>query len=178
LYGQRQEHVEVADDSFIGKVISLHFSDRKEPICGQVIAVDDDWTLMRHIVVDYALDGFVVVRHRNIKHYKRGESELFKEKVLRLKAMADLPKDPIKIDGLQSILAEITERFGIFEIQTKRESACYLGRLVSFSKKRFTIESIDTNGQWDGQMKFTSDKIRIIRFETDYAKSLLLVANS
>ena len=166
------------EDSFLGKVISLHFSDRKEPVCGQVVAIDDEWSLLKQISGDYALDGFVVVRHRNIRHSERGESELFKEKVLRLKGMADLPEDPIKIDDLQSILAQITERFGIFEIQTKRESACYLGRLVSFGKNRFTIESMNTKGHWDGQMKFTSDKIRIVRFETDYAKSLLLVANS
>ena len=168
----------MSEGSFIVKVISLHFSDRKEPICGLVVAVDDDWTLMKQIAGDYALDGFVVVRHTNIKHHERGENELFKEKVLILKGMADLPEDPIKIDGLQSILEQITERFGIFEIQTKRESACYLGRLVSFGKKRFAIEFMDTNGEWDGQMKFTTDKIRIVRFETDYAKSLLLVANS
>jgi len=168
----------MTENSFVGKVISLHFSDRKHSVCGQVVSVGEDWILMKQIVGDYTLDGFMVVRHRNIKHFERGENEMFKEKVLRLKGVADLPDHPIKLDGLRSILAQITERFGMFEIQTKRESACYLGRLVSFGEKRFTIEFLDTSGRWEGQMKFTSDKIRIIRFETDYAISLLLVTNS
>jgi len=164
------------DKKYTGQLISIKFTDRKNPVYGFVIDYNDDWTLMKYNPVDYIIDGYIILRHKNIQGFRKSEDEKFKEKVIKLKKQNSKINENIPITDLQTILSYLTKMFGVFQLNTKSESACYLGRLKSFDSKQFVIDCLDTKGKWKGQMKFRPNDIRTIEFNTDYINSLKLLA--
>jgi hypothetical protein len=162
----------------IGELISVKFSDRKEPIYGFVIDYNNDWTLMRYNPVDYVLDGYIIFKHKNIEGFRRSADEKFREKVIKLKGLEPTKNDVIPITDLATILEYLTTKFGVFQFQTKSETACYLGKLKSIDSKKLVIDYLNPKGKWDKQMTFRPGDIRVIEFETDYIKSLHLVSGS
>lgn len=163
--------------TFLKQLISLKFTDRKEIISGYVIDYNDSWTLMKYNVVDYIIDGYVIVRHKNIGGFKRDSDEKFVEKVLQLKGLEPTDDEKIPLTNLKTILEYLTDNFGVFQFYTKSGKACYIGRLISLDTKELVIESLTTRGKWNGQMTFRPKDIRVIEFDTDYINSLKLVSN-
>lgn len=163
--------------AFIGQLLSVHFSDRKEPISGIVLDYTDEWTWMRYNPVDYVVDGYILFRHKNILHYIRDEKERFTEKIIKLKKQ-DTSTEKIPLESLETILRYLTDTHGIFQFYTKSEKACYLGRLQSIDSKNLQIEFLDPRAKWTGKMTFRPGDVRVIHFDTDYINSLKLLAAS
>ena len=87
-------------------------------------------------------------------------------------------KEKIPLSNLEEILTYLTNKYGVFQFYTKSVKVTYLGRLIEYDSKRFTIDFLDTTGRWSGQMKFRPGDIRTIEFDTDYINSLKLVLDS
>ena len=161
---------------YIGRLISLKFTDRKTPIAGYVVDYNDEWTLMKWNPVDYVIDGFAIVRHKNISGVRRGVAEKFGEKVLKLKGVKIRRSDAVPLTDLETILRHLTDKFGLFLLYTKSETACYVGRLKSIDKRRLEIASLNSRGKWDRTVTFRLGDIRVVEFGSDYLDSLRLVA--
>lgn len=162
----------------IGQLVSVKFTDRKTPICGYVVDYNDEWTLMKYNPVDYIIDGYIIIRHKNIEGFRRDTDEKWREKVINLKGLQPIDNDIIPLTDLETILKYLTDNFGVFQVYTKSETACYLGRLNSIVKKELIIDNLNPKGKWEGQMKFRTADIRTIEFDTDYINSLKLVLTS
>ena len=157
-------------------MVSVKFTDRKTPIYGYVVDYNDDWTLMKHNSGDYIIDGYIIFRHKNIEGFRRDTDEKWREKVINLKGLQTTDKEIIPLTDLETILKYLTDNFGVFQVETKSETACYLGRLKFIDKKELVIDYLNPKGKWDGQMKFRTSDIRVIEFDTDYINSLKLVS--
>jgi hypothetical protein len=131
----------------IGQLISVKFTDRSTPVYGYVVDYNDDWTLMKYNPVDYIIDGYVVLRHKNIKGFRRAEDEKWREKVINLKGLQPTKKDVIPLTDLETILNHLTVKFGVFQVHTKSEKTCYLGRLKSTDRKELVIDSLSPKGK-------------------------------
>ncbi|MFH0895553.1 MAG: hypothetical protein V2A54_14035 [Bacteroidota bacterium] len=162
----------------IGQLISVKFTDREEPIYGFVIDYNDDWTLMKNNPVDYVIDGYIIFRHKNIESFRRSAEEKFRERVIKLKGLEPTDKEAIPLTDLETILQHLTKHFGVFQVSTKSETACYLGRLKSIDNKKLIMDDLNPKGKWDGQMEFRTGDIRMIEFDSDYINSLKLVATT
>jgi len=161
--------------NYIGKFITIGFTDREETISGYLIDCTDDWTLLKYNPVDYVIDGYVVIRHKNIKGFARDIDEKFKEKVINLKGLKPTDKERIPIHDLATILNYLSDNFGVFQFFTKSEKACYLGKIKSLDSKHLIINYLNPKGKWDGVMTFRPGDIRVIEFDTDYINSLKLL---
>ncbi len=159
----------------VGQFVSVRFNDRKTPIYGYVVDYNDDWTLMKYNPVDYVMDGYIIFRHKKIKGFRRDTEEKWREKVINLKGLQPTDKDVIPLTDLETILKYLTDTFSVFQIYTKSESVCYLGRLKSIDKKELVMDYLDPKGKWDGQIAFKTRDIRVIEFDTDYINSLKLL---
>lgn len=166
------------DKRFLGKLITLHFTDRQSPVRGYVIDYNADWTLLKYNAVDYLTDGFMIVRHKHIKKIERGDDEIWTEKVMNLKGLQPDDSDKVPLDNLETILQTLSENFGLFTLYMKSESACHVGRLKSFEGNRFTIDYLTPRARWEGTMSFIANNIRIIEFDNDYLRSLRCVYES
>jgi len=162
----------------IGQLISITFTDREDPIAGFIVDYNEDWTLMKYNPVDYIIDGYMIFRHINIEGFQRLANERFKERVIKLKGLEPTDKDIIPLTDLSTILRYLTDNFGLFQLYTKSERVCYVGRLKTIDRKKLVIDSISTKGKWDGHMHFKTDDIRVIEFDTDYINSLKLILKS
>jgi hypothetical protein len=162
----------------IGQLVSVKFTDRKTPIYGVVVDYSDAWTLMKYNPVDYIIDGYIIFRHKNIEGFRRNTEEKWREKVIKLKGLQPTDKEIIPLTDLETILKYLTDNIGVFQVYTKSETACYLGRLKSVDNKELVMDNLSPKGKWDGQMKFRTGDIRTIEFDTDYINSLKLVSTT
>ncbi len=161
---------------YIGQLVSIKYSDRPTPIFGFVIDYNEEWTLLKYNPVDFVIDGYIILRHKNIEGFRRDANEKFKEKVIMLKK-EHLPNvSTFPLTDLETILSSLTKKYGIFQFDLKTEKACYLGKLKSLTKGKLTIDYLNPKGLWTKQMVFRPNDIRTIEFDTDYINSLKLVS--
>jgi len=161
---------------YIGKLISIEFSDRKSALHGLLVDYSDEWILLKNNVVDYVIDGYTIIKRKNIAEIIRDEDIKFTEKVLKLKNISIVNSPTVPLTNLEDILNYLTNEFGIFQFETKSETACYLGSLKSIDAKKLIINSLSPKGKRDGNEEFRPNDIRIIAFDNDYINSLKLVA--
>ena len=159
---------------YLNKLVSINFKDKK-PVAGIILDFNDEWILMKYNVVDYIIDGYTIVKNKNIKKIEYGEREKWTEKILILKKYKTASKAKISLTNLEIILNSLTKNYGVFTLYTKEEGVCWLGRLNSFNDKKFTIDDLTPRGKWEGQLSFRESEIRTIEFDTDYINSLKLV---
>lgn len=163
-------------DNYLRKLITIEFKDKKTIFSGFLIDYNEDWILLRNNPVDYILDGFVILKNKNIEAIIRGEREEFTERVIKLKGLKCNSEEIIPIQSLSSILNCLSNTFEVFQIATKRDKAAYLGKLIELNDSELIIDFLEVRGKFGGEMSFNPNKIRVIEFDTDYINSLKLVA--
>jgi len=162
-------------EQYLRQLVAIEFTDKKEIFTGFLIDYSDEWILMRNNPVDYIIDGFLILRNKNIEAVHRDQDLEFTEKVIRLKGLKTNAEDIIPIRDLASIINYITNKYGIFQIAKKSAKSAYLGKLIELNDEELTIDFLDTKGQFGGELSFNPSKIRVIEFDTDYINSLKLV---
>lgn len=162
-------------ENYLRQLVTIEFTDKKELFTGFLIDYSDNWILLRNNPVDYILDGFVILKNKNIEAVHRDQDLAFTEKVIRLKGLKTNAEDIIPIRDLESIVNFLTHKYGIFQIAKKSAKSAYLGKLIELNDEELTIDFLDTKGQFGGELSFNPEKIRVIEFDTDYINSLKLV---
>ncbi|MEP6583778.1 MAG: hypothetical protein ABJA90_05915 [Ginsengibacter sp.] len=163
---------------YIGQLVSIKYIDRPTPIFGFVIDYNDEWTLLKHNPVDYVVDGYIILRHKNVEGFLRGSGEKFREKVIMLKKQQLPHFSDFPLTDLDTILSSLTKRYGLFQFELKTEKVCYLGKLKSLTQSKLIIDYLNPKGLWTKQMQFRPDDVRTIEFDTDYINSLKLISKS
>ena len=165
---------------YIGQVVSFNvaYVSTEEIYMGYVVDYNDDWTLLKYNPVDFVRDGYIILRNKDVKSYKRDGIEKFHQKVLDLKGHAVTSEDKIPIDNIEIILNYLTDNFGAFQFNLRSDDYCYLGRVRTIINNTLTIDFLDNEGKWSEKRDYKLGNIRTIQFDTDYINSLLLVANS
>lgn len=164
-------------DKYLRQLITIEFIDKKLIYTGFLIDFTENWILLKSNPVDYIIDGYIILKNKNIKSVSRDESDLFTEKVIRLKGVKTNAEEIIPLTNLSSILRFLNDKYGVFQIATKREKAVYLGKLIEINDRELIIDFLETRGEFGGEISFKPNKIRAIEFDTDYINSLKLIIN-
>lgn len=162
-------------EHYLRQLISIEFQDKKELYTGFLIDYSDDWILLRNNPVEFIVDGFIILRNKNVEQIHRDEELEFTEKVIRLKGVKTNAEDIIPIKDLGTIIHYIDTKYGIFQIAKKSAKSAYLGKLIELNNEELTIDFLDIRGEFGGELSFNPDKIRVIEFDTDYINSLKLL---
>lgn len=163
-------------ENYLRQLVSIEFLDKKEIYTGFLIDYSDDWILLKNNPIDFIIDGFVILKNKNIERIYRDQDHEFTEKVIRLKGLKTNAKDIIPIRDLASIISFVDKKYGVFQIAKKSATSAYLGKLIQLNNEELIIDFLDTKGQFGGELSFNPEKIRVIEFDTDYINSLKLVA--
>ncbi|WP_438965597.1 hypothetical protein [Flavobacterium sp.] len=122
---------------YLNQLVTIEFSDIKDSFSGFLLDFNDDWILLRNNPVDFVIDGFVILRNKNLEAIISDDDTQFNEKVIRLKEIKLTNYTLIPLINLEVILSFLTKKFGVFQLATKKSSAVYLGKLTEFNQDDF-----------------------------------------
>lgn len=145
---------------------------------GMLLSENDDWILVKHIPVDYQIDGFKVYYKKWVGNRNSGEKEAQIERVLKLKGISsDNPE--IHLGSALEILTQLESKYGLFEFQDDDGDELFYGKLDTIDGDNFTINMVDAKGEIveDYEFDFSFEEIRSISFGTDYFESIRLLMN-
>ena len=141
---------------------------------GVTLLENNDWLLVKHIPVDYVLDGFKLYNKNFIKRRINSDAERFIERVFHLRNITvDFPQN-FEFSDTIGLLQWSQNKFGLFEFQDDDETALSYGRINRVVGNTLIIDFIDSKGQTEEEYyyEFEIDEIRTISFDSDYFNSI------
>ncbi|WP_103071972.1 hypothetical protein [Aquimarina sediminis] len=160
------------------KVETYKITGWKEKETGVLIDENKDWVLVKHIPVDYAIDGFKLYRKTAIKKRKSKAKEERISRVLQLKNIkTDLP-DSFTFKNTLELLIWSEQKYGLFEFQDN-EAEIFYGKLNKAADDIFNIDLVASDGSIEKEYHydFLTDDVVAITFESDYFESMRLLMN-
>jgi hypothetical protein len=164
-------------EKYLRQLISIEFEDKKDIFSGFLIDWTEDWILLKNNPVDFIIDGYTILKNKNVKSIIQDKDHEFTERVIKLKGLKTSAEEIIPLKDLSSIINFLAEKYEIFQIAKKSDKAVYLGKLIELNEEELLIDFMGTEGEFDGEMSFKLDKIRVIEFDTDYINSLKLIVD-
>lgn len=160
------------------KVETYKIKGWEEKEVGLLIDENEDWVLVKHIPVDYVIDGYKLYRKSAIKKRKSKSKEDKISRVLQLKNIKTNTPDTFTFENVLEVLKWSEEKYGLFEFQDT-EAELFYGKLNRVIGDMFHIDMITSDGriEKDYNYDFLTDDIIVITFETDYFKSVRLLMN-
>ena len=162
-------------EKYLRQLIAIEFEDKKEIFSGFLIDWTEDWILIKNNPVDFIIDGYTILKNKNVKSIIQDEDHEFTERVIKLKGLKTSAEEIIPLTDLPSIINFLNNKYEIFQIATKSDKAVYLGKLIDLSEDELVIDFLGTEGKFEGEMNFKPNKVRVIEFDTDYINSLKLI---
>ncbi len=162
-------------EKYLRQLISIEFEDKKEIFTGFLIDFTEDWILLRNNPIDFIVDGYTILRNKNLKSIIQDDDHEFTERVIKLKKLNTSAEETIPLSDFKTIITFIARKHSIFQIAKRSDKTVYLGKLTNIDQKDFTIEFLSPDAIFDGEMTIKTSKVRVIEFDTDYINSLKLV---
>ncbi len=162
-------------EKYLRQLISIEFEDKKEIFTGFLIDWTEDWILLKNNPADFIIDGYTILRNKRIQSIIQDEDHEFTERVIKLKGLKTSAEEIIPLKDLPSIIHFLADKYEVFQIAKKSDKAVYLGKLIEINEEELIIDFLSTEGQFDGEMGFKLEKVRVIEFDTDYINSLKLI---
>ncbi|MFV8378253.1 hypothetical protein [Flavobacterium sp. LB3R33] len=164
-------------EKYVRQLISIEFEDKKDVFSGFLIDWTEDWILLKNNPVDFIIDGYTILKNKNVKSIIQDKDHEFTERVIKLKGLKTSAEEIIPLKDLHSIITFLAKKYEIFQLTKKSDKAVYLGKLIDLNEKELVIDFLGTEGKFDGEMSFKQNKIRVIEFDTDYINSLKLIVD-
>lgn len=162
------------------KVESYHIKNWEEPETGLLISENKDWILIKSIPVDYAIDGYKLLKKEFVEGREREDEELRIEKVLNLKnVLANSPSD-FQFGTTIELLKWVENKFDLFEFQDDDEEESYYGKIKSCVNNKLILDLILEDGEMDPDCEYEQgiEAIQVISFESDYHRSMRLLSEN
>lgn len=149
----------------------------EEPVSGLCIAENDEWLLVRHIPVDYVLDGYKLYQKKYIKRRKQTAFDEMRIRLFTLRSESTEVPGGFQFGDTADMLAWIEATYGLFEFQTKTEDELNYGTIETIENDDLVINMVDSHGEFDPMFEdvFSLRKIRSITFDSDYFRAIVLL---
>jgi len=140
---------------------------------GFPLALDGDLLLVRTLD-DFFLDGFAVMRVRDLVEVRDGAAERFFHKALRaeglLDALAPAPDVPLRSWRAVFDAVRARYRFAIVECERDDDAGFYLGELVADDDRdSAALHYIQIDGTREGAVtRVPLDEVTLVRFDERY----------
>ncbi|MDC8003926.1 hypothetical protein POV27_07670 [Aureisphaera galaxeae] len=159
------------------KVETYKIKDWEDSEQGLLLAENEQWILVKHIPVDYVIDGYRLYHKGFVEERSSTVQDAQIEKVLRLKNVEDAPPANFSFADTLGLLDWVESNYGIFEFQDDDESELFYGKKNRIENNALIIDMIHSDGsvEVDYDYEFNLDEIRVITFESDYHTSIQLL---
>lgn len=138
------------------------------------LALGDKFLLVQYLN-DFQLDGYKIIRLKDISFVRVGEFERFYEHILKSEDIYDEIIVPLIPDlgNIKNIIKEFkyTGKTLIIKCENKEEGKSYIGRINYFNTKSFSFLCLNSIGEWNGESsQMAYNEISSIRFDDRYTK--------
>lgn len=158
------------------KVETFEVKGWEEAESGLVIEENEDWVLVKHIPIDYMVDGYRLYNKDFITKRVRKDEEKQIEKVLGLKKISTDKPQCFSFANMEETLRWVEKTYGIFEFQEEEEGELFYGKIREIDNDFLMINMIMDDGTSEAdEQEYRLSEIRTISFETDYFKSVKLL---
>ena len=144
---------------------------------GLIVAENDKWLLVKHIPIDYIVDGYKLYRKAFISSRESDNGEEKVARVLELKGVKATAPKGFKLKSIKKMLAWSEKTYGIFEFQQKVEEELYYGKNATIEKNKLVMDIVSPDGEIDDayEYEFSLKKIRVVSFDSDYFHAIRLL---
>lgn len=160
------------------KVETYKIEGSQEKETGLVIAENKDWILVKHIPIDYVIDGYRLYKKKYIVKRKTKAKQEKIARVLTLKNTQITAPTNFKFGTDLEILKWSKKTYGLFEFQDN-DTELFYGTLHTVEEESFMINLIKANGKIvpEYDYEFNTEEVRVIAFQSDYFESIRLLMN-
>lgn len=146
---------------------------------GLLISENKDWILVKHIPVDYVIDGYRLYKKEFITKRQPAKKAEQIEKVLELKGIKVEQPNNFEFADTLNLLKWCEAEFGLFEFQDEDDTELFYGKINSVDGNELVIDMIHSDATIEPEYEydFALDEIRVITFLTDYFISIQLLMN-
>lgn len=161
------------------RVERFEIQDWEEPQTGLLLAENEEWVLVKHIPVDFFVDGYKLYKKQFILSRSNGAEEQLIERVLKLKNETTALPERFEFQATADVLRWSEREFDLFEFQDEDETELFYGRINRLEKSDLIIDMVLSDGtlELDYDIVFNIDAIRAITFGSDYFNSIRLLYN-
>ncbi len=160
------------------KIETYTIEGSKDKEIGLLIAENEEWILVKHIPVDYFIDGYRLYKKKYILKRKSKNKHQRIARVLKLKNIQVEKPIAFEFGNVIKMLKWSEQTYGLFEFQDI-DSDLFYGKINAFEDSNFNIDMIKASGKIipDYEYEFTTEEIKVIGFESDYFESIHLLMN-
>ena len=159
------------------RVERFEIQDWEEPQTGLLLAENEEWVLVKHIPVDFVVDGYKLYKKQFILSRSNGAEEQLIARVLKLKNETTALPERFEFQATADVLRWSQREFDLFEFQDEDETELFYGRINRLEKSDLIIDMVLSDGtlELDYDIVFNIDAIRAITFGSDYFNSIRLL---
>jgi hypothetical protein len=131
--------------------------------------------VLLHVVREFHLDGYSLIRFRDLEAIRCGQKEKFFQKMLRAEGVTDEVgvKGRVSLASMASALKGLArvERVVSVECETADEEQFYAGKISEVSGKTAAMRTFDPLGKWDRKLEeIAVSAITLLSWDTEYLR--------
>ena len=150
------------------KVETYKIKNWEDTETGLLISENKDWILVKHIPVDYVIDGYRLYKKEFVVDRINTKKEKQIEKVLELKSIENNPPENFEFSDTVGLLEWIEKYYELFEFQDNVETELKYGKNIKIIDNDFIIDmvnpdgSVEENHDTDYELEKLRDCVRLI----------------
>lgn len=149
-------------------------------ITGFIVDYSDSLVLFHTLETDtFRLNGYTVVRKEDISGYRVfSKAEHWQVRAVRHFRLRPMPPAGISVTSLSELLKSVAEHYPLITLHLERTKpdACFIGPLVSMTERTFTIEDLNSCGEWSGPRRMKFSDVTRVDFGGGYEAALAVTA--
>ena len=149
------------------------------PLEGFLLERTKDLILLNLVNTDVVcLNGYSVIRRRDVRKFKVQHKEAFMIRALRLKNISPGRPSGVSIASWPALLESLTREFPLFTIHQEwlDSEVCFVGRLATMSNSAFGLKEIDPDGRWNRSRSYKFRDLTKVDFGGGYEDALARLA--
>lgn len=120
------------------------------------------------------MNGFTVVRNKDIRRIKRLNASSFMARALRLKGITPAPLASISVDDWPALLVSANNLFPIVTIHQEAidNEVCYIGKMILMTDQSYSLKEIDPKARWIRSRRYLFKNLTKVEFGGGYEDAL------
>jgi hypothetical protein len=151
----------------------------ESPLEGFLLERTKDLILLNLVNPDVVcLNGYSVIRRRDVRKLKVQRKDAFLIRALRFKNIAPSGPSGISIASWPALLESLTREFPLFTIHQEwlDSEVCFVGRLATISGGTFGLKEIDPDARWNRSRSYKFKDLTKVDFGGGYEDALARLA--